>query len=384
MPRPALRPMRVLPVLEAHRSALEKCVFCPKLCRSACPVSNAEPRETITPWGKMTAAWTLAHGDVSLGTAHGAPPWACTGCLACREACDHRNPVADVLLAARAAIVREGAAPAAALRVISSFARHDAETKTAARALGSETAYNGSANTAIVVGCGYLRRAPAEARDAMRAARALAGEPVHVVDQCCGLPLKLAGDGVGFERHAQKLASEAAPFARLLVVDAGCALALRRYYPAAGIELRPRVELLVEVAAERLPDLAPIVLDSGERIRWHDPCHLGRSLGIYDAPRKVLARILDRPPEELVDRREQTPCSGAGGLLPCTMPAVARDIAAARIEAHRMAGGGRVVTACASSLVALRKAARHSGIAIDDLATYIARSVGAASQRRAT
>ena len=29
------------------------CAFCPKMCRSACAVSEAEKRETVTPWAKM-------------------------------------------------------------------------------------------------------------------------------------------------------------------------------------------------------------------------------------------------------------------------------------------------------------------------------------------
>src|ERR1700729_736359 len=136
MTRPALRPMRVLPVLEPRRDALEKCVFCPKLCRSACPVSNAKPRETITPWGKMSAAWMAAHGDVPVDGSHAAPAWACTGCFACRESCDHRNVVADVLLDARDALTQAGVAPAGARRTIARFPRHDARTRAAARAVG--------------------------------------------------------------------------------------------------------------------------------------------------------------------------------------------------------------------------------------------------------
>ena len=60
MPRPDDRPLRRLPTLGARKDTLEKCVFCPKLCRSACPVSNAEPRETLTPWGKMSTAYFAA------------------------------------------------------------------------------------------------------------------------------------------------------------------------------------------------------------------------------------------------------------------------------------------------------------------------------------
>src|ERR1700729_2095037 len=128
MTPPDDRPLHRLPTLAARKDALEKCVFCPKLCRSACPVSNAEPRETITPWGKMSVAWMAAHGDVPVDASHGAPAWACTGCHACRESCDHRNPVADVLLDARDALVRARVEPAGARRVLDRFARHDGAT----------------------------------------------------------------------------------------------------------------------------------------------------------------------------------------------------------------------------------------------------------------
>src|SRR6185437_8610712 len=104
MPRPGLRPMRALPLLEPRRDALEKCVFCPKLSRSACPVSNAEPRETLTPWGKMSMAYFAGNGSVPMEASYAAPAWACTGCFACRESCDHKNDVVGTLLVARAGL----------------------------------------------------------------------------------------------------------------------------------------------------------------------------------------------------------------------------------------------------------------------------------------
>jgi len=367
--------MRALPLLEPRRAALEKCVFCPKLCRSACPVSNAEPRETITPWGKMSAAWMAAHGDTPAGISHAAPAWACTGCFACREVCDHRNPVADVLLDARSAFVRSGAAPAAATRTLGAFARHDAETRAAARELASDSRCDALAADALLVGCGYLRKAPEEARDAVDAATRLSGKPVAVVDACCGLPLLLAGDAEAFARHARATAAELSRHSRIIVVDAGCALALRRRYPGAGVGVDARIELLVEAAERMLPLLSAVPREKDEPVRWHDPCQLGRGLGIYEAPRAVLARALGRTPEELDDRRDLAVCSGAGGLLPSTMPDVSSDIAGARLAAHARAGGGRVVTACASSLIALRKRGRAAGVPVDDLVTWIAASL---------
>src|SRR5262245_59377211 len=119
--RPDLRPMTRLPVLEARRSALEHCVFCPKLSRSACPVSNVEPRETLTPWGKMSMAYFVANGSVAASSSFAAPAWACTGCFACRESCDHKNDVAGTLLDARAAFVATDLVPDRARHGIARF-----------------------------------------------------------------------------------------------------------------------------------------------------------------------------------------------------------------------------------------------------------------------
>ena len=374
MKRPDLRPMRRLPVLEPKRAALETCVFCPKLCRSACPVSNAEPRETITPWGKMSMAYFVARGDVPLDESHAAPAWACTGCMACRESCDHRNDVTSTLLAARAAQVNAGAIPAAAARVIRQFAAHANATRRAVDRLRGHPAVRFDAPNALLIGCAYTRAAPGVARDAIHAATALVQGPIALIDECCGLPLKLAGADDAFARHAARFARQIAAIrARtILVADAGCALALRVRYPESGGSTLPNVELLVERAAQQLGDLSRASPDEGaEVVRYHDPCQLGRGLGVYDAPRAVLTRALGGPPAEFDDRRERADCSGAGGLLPSTMPGVAQTITGARLDAHERLGGGRIVTACASSLLAMRRQGRAP---VDDIVSWIARA----------
>jgi Fe-S oxidoreductase len=324
----------------------------------------------------MSFAWMAAHGDVPADPSHAAPAWACTGCFACRESCDHRNDVTGVLLDARDAQAKRGVAPEGAKRAIARFPDHDERTRAAAREHTSNPVIRPDAAEAVLVGCGYLLRAQKEARDAIAAAAGVAGRPLALVGACCGLPLRLAGDAAAFTRHAREFAKAVSAYARLLVVDAGCGLALKRRYPDAGVELAPQVELLVEAAARAAPSAFQVVpLARQGAVRWHDPCQLGRGLGVYEAPREVLARALGRPPDELVERRERAVCSGAGGLLPSTMPAVASGIADARLEAHDRAGGGRIVTACASSLIALRKRAGASGAPVDDLSTWIAGSL---------
>ncbi len=349
----APRPMRKLPTLESRRGALENCVYCPKLCRSACPVSNAEPRETLIPWGKMSTAYFAARGDVPLEEPFAEPAWACTGCRACSEACDHKNDVAGTLVEARDAFVRSGLGPAAAKKTIASFRAHEERT---ARALDSlQDASTSTRGVSLVIGCTYARKLPDVASAALRVAKKLFGD-VSLERSCCGLPLALAGDLKGFMDHATRFAGR-----DIVAVDPGCAVALR----AAGA----RVTMLVERAAERVSELR--AGDGSRELRWHDPCQLGRGLGIYDAPRTVLTRVLGRAPLEFAMRRERAECSGAGGLVPLTMPETSRKIAKKRISDHDAQGGGELVTACASSVIRFRSA----GAKVHDLMSLIDESL---------
>jgi len=359
-------------MLEHRRRDLERCVYCPKLCRSACPVSNAEPRETLIPWGKMSMVSFAAHGDVPIDGSHAAPAWACTGCHGCRESCDHRNDVAGTLIEARAALTAHGAGHPAAVDVAAGFDAHDQATRAAMRAHEDRAgaAAKEGADHALLVGCGYARRAGDVVDDAIAAGAALAGGSVSVLRGCCGAPLHLAGDEPRFRAHAARFAAEVAGARTLLVVDAGCAVTLRTRYAAAGAPLRPSVELVVERAAR---DLSALETVGGEPARYHDPCQLGRGLGVYEAPRAVLTRALGHAPAEFDTRRAHATCSGAGGLVPKTMPDVARAMTRTRADEHLRAGGGKVITACASSL----RAFRREGLDADDVVTWIARALRA-------
>lgn len=374
MARPDERPLRRLPQLEPRHATLERCVFCPKLCRSACPVSNAEPRETLTPWGKMTTTYLVGTGSVETAPAFAAPAWACTGCFACRESCDHKNDVAGTLFEARSALSAAGVAPEAARRVAEAFPAHDGGTRNAVRSLAVPAHVDERSRTALLVGCAYARKAPAVAKDAIRATASLTGGTVSLVDACCGAPLLHAGDMRGFQARASALAELLRGKERLVVVDAGCASALRVHAPASGVTLPLPVELFVETAARELGAIPVAALrdDATGPVRWHDPCQMGRGLGVYDAPRAVLGRLLGRAPDEFPRAREGARCSGAGGLLPVTMPETSRAIADSRVAEHEAEGGGTVVTGCASSLRTLAK----SGAKVVDIASLVARALG--------
>jgi dimethylglycine catabolism B len=363
--------MRVLPVLEPARRELELCVYCPKLCRAACPVSRAEPNESLIPWGKMSTSYFVARGDVPLDEGHAKLAWACTGCRACTERCDHRNDVAGTLGAARAAMHEKGVAPEGAKRVVAEYPQHAEETREAVarltKELGAEASKDG---IPLLVGCSYAKNVSDVWLDAARATSRLAGAPVRPLSGCCGLPLAMAGDREGFARARASLMAEIGAAKRLIAVDPGCAISLRD--PSNDGSKPVEVELFVDLAARELSKLRPLASAPEEPLRYHDPCQLGRGLGRYDEPRAVLTRLLGAPPLEFEESRGMAMCSGGGGLLPETMPENSREIARLRKEDHDGRGGGEIVTACARSLLSFRKA----GARASDLATWIARGLG--------
>lgn len=353
-------------MLAARARELSLCVYCPKLCRSECPVSNAEPRESLTPWGKMSAMYFVADEHVQPDPSFTNLAWACTGCEACKNSCDHKNPVADTLDLARAAIFAAGTAPPAAVRVTKLFAERKAELGQRVAQAKARHGLADRASVGIIAGCTYLRRLPDIADDIIAAANLLAG-PATLTSSCCGGALAMAGDAEGQRQELECLANETRGMELLVVGDPGCAYAIKKGAATHGIAFEPRVVTLVELASTHVTRLSPLTADGAPV--FHDPCHLGRGLGLVSEPRAILTRLYGAPPREMHKNREHTSCSGGGGLLPLTMPEVAQEIAKGRGEE---AEGQLLVTACAQSLRAFRKA----GARVEDLATLIARGLG--------
>jgi Fe-S oxidoreductase len=351
-----------LPLLSAQEGKLQLCGYCPKLCRAMCPVSNAEPRDTITPWGKMTVSWLMQRGQLPVDADHAAVAWACTACYACTRArCDHENPVADVLCLARAECYSAGVAPPGAERAARQHGARVGECAQRSKELRALEGVDPTSRTALLVGCSYLRQHPEESRDIVQAAARLAG-PVRLVQGCCGAPLLYAGDYRGFKQERSRLLDSVRSATLLIVADPGCAVQLTDARPVTLIELAAR-HLSRLVRLDELAGRGPV--------RWHDPCQLGRGLRQYDAPRAILARLLGRPPDEFSRNRVDAACSGAGGLLPLSMPDNSARIADARIAEHLELGGGTIVTACGSSLRRLRSRNAH----VLDLGSLIRQSL---------
>jgi Fe-S oxidoreductase len=334
--------MTSLPLLQQRQDELSKCAYCPKLCRATCVVSEQAPREALTPWGKMSNAYDAARSG-ELGPERAELAWGCSNCFRCREACDHRNPVTQTLNDARADFVAQGQAPPAVLQLLERRAAIDAEHADAVRRLESGPHVDAASATALLLGCRYAKALPDEARAAIRLAAGLVG-PVRLLRSCCGAWQRAAGAAAAADAARAELLNELGAAKRLLVFDPRCALELEEAAPLTLVEL-----------AARHPERFSRLDEADEPLRYHDSCALGRGLGLYEEPRQLLARVSGRAPAELEETRALSRCSGAGGVLPVSMPEIARGAAQRLLDEHARLGGGTLITSCASSLSLLRR-----------------------------
>ncbi|RPI58492.1 MAG: (Fe-S)-binding protein [Chloroflexi bacterium] len=182
---------------------------------------------------------------------------------------------------------------------------------------------------------------------------------------CCGFPLEIAGMG----KHAHDLARHnveavrAIGARRLVATCPSCYHTWAHEYPRVlgeplGFEVYHSVELLAE-----LIDEGKIKLNGfSQAVTYHDPCDLGRTSGIFDAPRRVLEAIPGIQFTEMADNRELSLCCGGGGDAEMADASVTAAVSKRRIEQAQATGAQVVVSACQQCNRTLSEAARKNKI----------------------
>lgn len=347
--------------LDAAAKPATLCAYCPKMCRFSCPVSEAEARETVTPWGKMSLVYLARGGDISFDDqgVHEALE-ACTGCGACVEQCAHGNPVAETLFTARG-IARTERAERFRERFL---ATGDVKGRDLHAKL-SRLPRDGRATVAYFPGCTRLCGDERKLERDLEALRVAFGAEVKACDlppgmACCGYPLYADGQVDVLAPHLKKLGKVLSAHDVVITPDPGCAYTLsvvrRALLGESAARGGPLVLPLVEVLAKQAPRFRG--RSAGLVVRYHDPCYLGRRGRTFSAPRKLLEEATGLVPLEFAQSHDQADCSGGGGLYPVSEPEGARRIAERRLERDGNAHVpvDRVVTACPSAERNFRRA----------------------------
>lgn len=85
-----------------------------------------------------------------------------------------------------------------------------------------------------------------------------------------------------------------------------------------------------------------------KKVIYHDPCDIGRHMGIYEEPREILKKIPNIKLLEFEKNREDARCCGGGGAMKAIAPNLSADIAYEKVlEASEMEAD-IIVSACPS------------------------------------
>ncbi len=99
-------------------------------------------------------------------------------------------------------------------------------------------------------------------------------------------------------------------------------------------------------------------------LTYHDPCDLGRTSGIYDAPRRVIQAIPEVQFAEMVENREMALCCGGGGDAEMADKELTAAVGARRIVQAQEVEAQVLVSACQQCKRTLAEAARKNRIRI--------------------
>jgi Fe-S oxidoreductase len=365
---------------KGFRREIEYCTYCPKLCRFACPVAQVECTETVTPTSKMTVLKLVRDGVLPFDEEVGELVYACSGCLVSRTYCEHEIEVYPPFEAARMEAVNSGAAPKAAMEYADLWARRGnpfgADLKKTIEDRVPEKRRSSKAGIVLFAGCTAAHYFPEQIADTVKVLEALGVDFRVFIDDriCCGYPLLAMGHKEPFERQAERVAGALSGAELVLSPCPTCTHVLKNRYQKLGFSLSADVRHITEFAAENL-DRIPIKDRETRAAIYHDPCHLGRYLGVYDEPRRILGAALAAPLIEFPESRDSGTCCGGGGVLPVTRARTARKISKEKTAQVPDLDAELIATGCPMCRRMLGRSGRDLNIAADDVISILSRCI---------
>jgi heterodisulfide reductase subunit D len=170
---------------------------------------------------------------------------------------------------------------------------------------------------------------------------------------CCAHPMMSAGEkekAAEFMRHNietyKKLGVE-----RMVFLCPGCQTTFTNELPEVlGISMPFKTVNLVELIAEEIKN-GHIELDglpAGTVLTYHDPCTMGRQLGIYDAPRAIIHAFPGTRFNEMPRNQRDSFCCGAGSYVRYDFPELTDTAGLQRWEEAVKTGATMLLTTCTS------------------------------------
>jgi len=356
----------------------ELCVYCRcGCCKDGCPMYAEILEESISPKGRNELIRAISKGIVEPDERALRIAFSCLLCRRDEFSCSAQLKNADVTESFRRYLLERGVPmlPEHDLlaKNLANYGNPWGESKSArkrwAKDFLTKRFVNGKTGTLFYVGCTFsLDRTLQESPRALASLMQKADEDFGLLlddELCCGSTAKRIGAAALFDK-VRKLNSEkirATSAKRIVTACSGCFKTLKQDYGGLlnGIEILHSTEyiaLMIEQGRLKLDELP-------KKVTYHDPCHLGRHAGVYDAPRRILSSVPRLKLIEMRNSREKSRCCGGGAGVKTAYPSISQKVAVRRIEEADKTGAEMLVTTCPFCMQTLKSAAQDSGSKIE-------------------
>lgn len=182
-------------------------------------------------------------------------------------------------------------------------------------------------------------------------------------DVCCGIPSIVSGDLA----HAKAMALRNIEIYSSFEMDAlvfvcpSCAVAFKEEYPKLFAEDSLELQEKVKKLAMKVKDINEFLMEDielklpnqqlMEKVTYHDPCHLARSMGVKKEPRDIIRQI---PGVEYVEMKDADACCGFGGSFSLSFYELSRRINEGKLQNVSDTQATTLATSCPGCMVHFR------------------------------
>jgi len=164
---------------------------------------------------------------------------------------------------------------------------------------------------------------------------------------CCGSVLLRTGQVEDARTVAKRTADQikSKGYREVVTSCPGCFRTMsNEYHVLVGdmpFRIRHISQFLYDHSEELKKHLRPMKLN----VVYHDPCHLGRHMGVYEEPRELIKLVPGVKLVEFKYNRGKSICCGSGGGVHSVFPEIALEVAETVLD-DRPEGVDIVITSC--------------------------------------
>jgi len=345
---------------EVLEMAFDRCIKC-STCKysykdfeKSCPSGERFLFESYWASGKIRTIRGVVTGELEWSEDLKDAIFACPTCGACMDACQapHADYIVDMIEALRELAVKH-IGPATNQEFLVSRCEENCnpygESNSDNKELKKQFNLPDKADWVYYIGCTSNYRQQSLRDSTLRFLKKSGINFTLIDEHCCTSPmirtgqLSIVKDYMNY--NIAQIKNTGAT--KVITSCAGCYRTFKKDFEKFGEEYDFEVFHTLELVKQLLDDdKINFKSEYNKTVTYHDPCHLGRHMGVYELPRAIYKQIPGLKLVEMKRNRNFAWCCGAGGGVKIGYPEWSVEISKERLDEAKETGATVISSTC--------------------------------------